>query len=327
MAERQFGHMTRLIDDLFDISRISQGNVRLQKQPLDLRELLLRTCETWKTFFESSSQELNLSIVSHPILVHGDPVRIEQVVSNLLSNANKFTPRGGKVSVELSQSNATSVILFQDNGSGIDEELIPHVFELFVQGDNSLDRTKGGLGIGLTLVQKLVELHEGQVKVSSPGTSQGSTFEVHLPVFRPLLQKAPSAASQSNAHVTPALRVLVVDDNEDSARTMGMMIRLWKHQVEVAFSGDTAIEVTKRYLPHLILLDIGRPILDGYDVARQINEMTTSTKPQIVALTGYGAAEDKARGHNAGFHDYIVKPASPEQIQSILARCANTLMP
>ncbi len=327
MAERQFGHMTRLIDDLLDISRISQGKVRLQKQPLDLRELLLRTCETWKSFFESSNQELNLSIASQPILVHGDPVRLEQVLSNLLSNANKFTPRGGQVSVELSQSNATSIISIQDNGAGIDEELIPHVFELFVQGDSSLDRTKGGLGIGLTLVQKLVELHTGHVKVTSPGTSQGSTFEVHLPVSQPLAQDAASTPAQSSTNGMPSLRVLVVDDNEDSARTMGMMIRLWKHQVEVAFRGDTAIEVTKRYMPHLILLDIGLPTLDGYEVARQINEMATSTKPLIVALTGYGAAEDKARGHNAGFHDYVVKPASPEQIQSILARCASTLMP
>ena len=323
MAERQFVHMTRLIDDLLDISRISQGKVRLQKLPVDLRELLQRTCATWQPFFDSSHQRLTVSLGSQPVLVHGDPVRLEQVFSNLLSNANKFTPSGGFVSVDLQQTDSTCVVAISDNGIGIDAELIPHVFELFVQGDNSLDRTKGGLGIGLTLVQKLVELHDGQVAAVSAGAAQGSVFRVQMPVFQPMAQGASSLASNQNASSPMSLRVLVVDDNEDSARTMGMMIRLWKHHVEVAFSGADAIEIAQRYQPHLILLDIGLPKVDGYEVARQINQMTTALKPYIVALTGYGAAEDKKRGHNAGFHDYIVKPASPEQIQSVLTRCAS----
>ena len=325
MAERQFIHMTRLIDDLLDISRISQGKVRLQKQPIDLRELLQRTCATWKPFFETSNQQLTVSLGNHPVLIHGDPVRLEQVFSNLLSNSNKFTPSDGFVSIDLKQTDATCTVAISDNGSGIDPELIPHIFELFVQGDNSLDRTKGGLGIGLTLVQKLVELHDGQVSAASPGTAQGSTFRIQLPVFQPLSQGASALDSSPNTPATPSLRVLVVDDNEDSARTMGMMIRLWKHQVEVAFSGASAIEITQRYMPHLVLLDIGLPKVDGYEVARQINQMTGPVKPYVVALTGYGAAEDKKRGQNAGFHDYIVKPASPEQIQNILARCASAV--
>ncbi len=323
MAERQFMHMTRLIDDLLDISRISQGKVRLQKQPIDLRELLQRTCATWKSLFDASDQSIQVSLGSQPVLVHGDPVRLEQVFSNLLSNANKFTPAGGFVSIELHQVDSISTVTITDNGSGIDPELIPYVFELFVQGDNSLDRTKGGLGIGLTLVQKLIEMHDGQVVASSSGAAQGSTFKVNLPVFQPLSQGTSPLDSKLNANETRSLRVLVVDDNEDSARTMGMMIRLWKHEVEVAFSAAAAIELAQSYAPHLILLDIGLPKIDGYEVARQINLMSASIKPHIVALTGYGAAEDKKRGQNAGFHDYIVKPAAPEQIQEILARCAN----
>ena len=318
IIERQVGQLTRLIDDLLEVSRITTGRIHLQKERVGLNSVVERALETTRPLMDQYHHELTVSLSSQPIWVYADPARLEQVVVNLLTNAGKFTADGGTVAIAVQQEGDEAVLRVRDSGVGIAPELLPRVFDLFTQAERSLDRSQGGLGIGLSLVQRLVEMHDGKVEVEST-LGKGSEFVVHLPIM-----KAPAVSPTSTKHIPPgsdgtALRVLVVDDNLDSAQSLGMLLEATGHDVQVAYDGPTALQATRDYEPHVVLLDIGLPGLDGYEVAKRIREQLTLKNTVLVAMTGYGNVVDVRRSEEAGFNHHLVKPADFLKVKEILA--------
>lgn len=318
IIERQVGQLTRLIDDLLEVSRITTGRIHLQKERVGLNSVVESACETTRPLMDQHHHELTVFLSSQPIWVNGDPARLEQVIVNLLTNAAKYTVEGGTMSIAVQREGDEAVLRVRDSGVGIAPELLPHIFDLFTQADRSLDRSKGGLGIGLCLAKRLVEMHDGNIKVDSTlGT--GSEFVVHIPVMT-----APAVPPTSPKHIVPrsdgaALRVLVVDDNRDSAQSLGMLLEATGHDVQLAYDGPTALQATLDYRPHVMLLDIGLPGLDGYEVAKRIREQPTLNNIILVAMTGYGNLADVRRSEEAGFNHHLVKPADFMKVKEILA--------
>jgi two-component system CheB/CheR fusion protein len=334
MLGRQVHNMARLIEDLLDISRINQGKVLLRKERVELATALRQAVELVQSQAEARGQELSLSLPDEPVELDADPTRLEQVFGNILSNASKFTPKGGHlwVTAELvagePQSAGEAVVRVRDDGIGIAPEALPHVFDLFMQEDRSLDRTRGGLGIGLTLVHRLVTLHGGSVEARSAGLRKGSEIVVRLPVLPPA-DGGPgpgdpvdsAAGGLEHSFVAPSpLRILVVDDNVDTAESLALLLRLRGHEAEIAHDGPAALDLAAAFEPDAVLLDIGLPGLDGYQVAAELRRQPQTAGALLVALTGYGQEEDQRRAREAGFDHHLTKPVDPQVIYQLLAQ-------
>ena len=308
IIERQVGHLTRLIDDLLEVSRITTGKIHLQLDRIDLNRTVALGIEATRPLMDRSHHALQASLLSQPVWVYGDSARLEQVVVNLLTNAAKYTADGGTISIALAREDEEAVLRVRDTGVGIAAELLPHIFELFTQSERSLDRSQGGLGIGLSLVQRLVIKHGGRVEVTST-LGHGSEFVVYLPMMTAHAASPKSLESISAGDAGAGLRVLVVDDNMDAAQSLGMLLEETGHDVQLAYDGPTALQSALAYRPNVVLLDIGLPGLDGYEVARKIRGDATLKDIVLVAITGYGQATDIQRSSEVGFDYHLVKPA------------------
>ena len=320
MMKRGVDHIVRLVDDLLDVSRITQGKIQLRKEPVGVQDLVRRAVETIQPVVHFRNQELTVSLPSEPVGLEGDPVRLTQVIGNLLQNATKYTPEGGHIWLTVEREGQEAVIKVRDNGVGIPRHMLAAVFDLFTQVDRSLDRSEGGLGLGLTLVQSLVKMHGGTVEARSAGPSQGSEFIVRLPALRLPDQERPGSQVRERPQPTdsPRLRVLVVDDSADIAQSLAMSLRIDGHIVEMAHDGPAALEALRMFGPDVALLDIGLPGMDGYELARRIRGDPQSAHLRLVALTGYGQEKDLRLSQEAGFDYHLVKPVDPEQLESIL---------
>jgi signal transduction histidine kinase/ActR/RegA family two-component response regulator len=319
--ERQVGHMVHLINDLLDIARISSGKVVLKIERVDLQSVVASAVETSLPLIESARHELVLRLPAEPVWLDVDTVRLSQVLSNLLSNAAKYTPQGGRITVSAdADSGGMAVIQVLDTGIGIAPQALEAVFEMFAQAPQSVGISKGGLGIGLSLVRHLVALHGGSVTASSPGPGQGSTFTIRLPLAAGANAVAAAAAEQDGVpRRRDPLRILVADDNVDAADTLSILLRMEGHEVRVAYDGEQAIRIAEAFRPALAFLDIGMPRMDGYQTALALRALPGMHDIRLVALTGWGAEEERARTHAAGFDHHLLKPAFPEQVQAILA--------
>ena len=322
VTDRQVRQLTRLVDELLDVARISQGKVVLQTQCLDLVALVTQAIDTQRDTMSKRHQTLTLSLPAQPVNLNGDATRLAQVVNNLLSNAIKYTPEGGAISVGVSQAERDggefALLEVRDNGIGIEADLLPHVFELFEQGKRALDRTQGGLGVGLTLVQRLVQLHGGDVVASSPGPGQGSTFRVLLPCLGEGDAAVPEQGNGRLPAAAVARRILVVDDNVDVVETTTMLLSLSGHQVRSAKDGLQALHVASEFRPDVVLLDIGLPLMDGYEVARRLRQTPQTAGALLIALTGYGQQGDRQRGRDAGFDGHMLKPVDPHALARMI---------
>jgi PAS domain S-box-containing protein len=319
VAKRQIQHMARLLEDLLDVSRITRGKVDLRKKPVDFKTIVEHAVETILPMIESLNHELTVVLPETPISVNGDPTRLEQIVSNLLTNAAKYTESGGRINVSLASHDGRAVLKVKDNGIGISAELRHQIFDLFVQADHSLDRAHGGLGIGLTLVRSLVELHDGDTSVYSAGPGQGSEFTLRIPLIKGAPAQAPAVApSLPHAPARP-MRILVADDNRDSARTLAKFLELRGDQVFCTFDGPSTIEFVTQNEPDAVLLDIGLPGMDGYQVAEKLRTRWSSDRLKLIAVTGYGGDADLHRGRSSGFDHYLVKPLDLDTLDKALA--------
>jgi PAS domain S-box-containing protein len=322
--DRQLKLLTRLVDDLLDVSRITRGKVHLRRQRVELRTVLDHAVETTRPLIDSRRHELTVSIPQESVWLEADPARLEQVVGNLLTNAAKYTEPGGRIGLTAERLGPEAVIRVTDTGIGILPEMLPRIFELFVQGDRSLDRAQGGLGIGLTVVKALVQMHEGKVEAHSPGVGQGSEFVIRLPVV-PEVTPVKTEEPLPSADAARTLRLLIVDDNKDTADSLAMLLRHAGHDVATAASGPAGLRAALNARPDVVLLDLGLPGIDGYEVARRIREQTDN--PVLIAITGYGQPEDRDRSKEAGFDFHLVKPVDPVKLQRLLVECGGRLDP
>ncbi|HSW04306.1 response regulator [Aquabacterium sp.] len=320
VTDRQVRQLTRLVDELLDVSRISQGKIVLQTLPLDLVALVVQCLDEQRPMITAHGQQLTQTLPEAPLWIQGDPARLQQVVSNLLSNANRYTPADGHLHLAVSVEDGHAVISVRDNGMGIDAELLPRVFDLFQQGRRALDRNQGGLGVGLTVVQRLVRLHDGHVEALSAGPGQGAEFKVRLPCL-PLAPR-PHAGEPAAAGGTPRRRVMVVEDNPDVAETTATMLTLFGHAVCVAHDGGQALAQVQAFAPEVVLLDIGLPLMDGYELARRLRQLPQTRDALLVALTGYGQPADRQRGREAGFDEHLLKPVDAAILGELVARAA-----
>jgi CheY-like chemotaxis protein/two-component sensor histidine kinase len=323
--ERQVGHMVRLMDDLLDLARISRGRIALRFERVEVASVVHQAVESVRPLCDSMGHELTLALPPHPVELDGDATRLAQVVSNLVNNACKYTPRGGRVWLTVTEEpSATSrpgvVISVRDTGVGLPADQLPRVFDAFTHADTSLERTGGGLGIGLTLVKTLVQLHGGSVEARSSGVGRGSEFVVRLPRAGDAPQPTPArpAAPELSPATSAPRRILVVDDNRDSAESLAMLLELHGHRAFRAHDGPEALDAATSLRPDVVLLDIGLPTLNGYETARRIQERLGHAKPLLVALTGWGQEEDRRRSEEAGFHAHIVKPVDYRALEKIL---------
>ena len=320
IIDRNVDQLVRLVDDLLDVSRITRGKIRLKPEPLDMAAVVAQAVELSQPLIESRRHKFTVSLPEEPVWVNGDGTRLAQVLANLLNNAAKYTDEGGRIWLNLVCENGDAVVRVRDTGVGIPPNMLASIFDLFTQVDRSLDRSQGGLGIGLTLARRLVEMHGGRVAVSSAGANQGSEFVVRLPV----LARPPGPESAKNGDYDPAAgaaprRVLIVDDNVDGAQSLGLMLQLAGHEVCIVHDGPTALKTAPDFRPDVVLLDIGLPEMDGYEVARRLRELPELVDVLLVALTGYGQEEDRQRGREAGLHHHLVKPVDPSVLTRLLA--------
>jgi signal transduction histidine kinase/CheY-like chemotaxis protein len=330
MMERQLAQLVRLVDDLLDVSRVSRGKIELKKNRVELASIVNLAVEAAHPLRQSRSHALDVTLPGAPIFVDADPARLAQVVGNLLANAFKFTEPGGAIELSVARDGDQAVIRVRDNGIGIAPAHLPRIFELFMQVDTSLERSQGGLGIGLTLCKKLVEMHEGAIEARSEGIGRGSEFVVRLPVSHAAPARSGAASTRGDgAFGAPAKRadpttltgrrILVVDDNRDSAESLAMLLRLHDNETQTAFDGVEAMEVAEAFRPNLILSDIGLPRMNGYELARKIRERSWGKELVMIALTGWGQEGDRQRSSAAGFDGHLVKPVELSTLKNLLA--------
>ena len=315
VMERQVHHLNRLVDDLLEVSRITRGIIEVKKQPLDLTAIVKAAIETSRPVLENLRHQLNVDFDAEPMSIAGDPVRLTQVFANLLNNAAKYTNHGGLITVATRRENGEAVVSVKDNGIGIAPALLSQVFDMFMQVDRSTRRSQGGLGIGLTLVRSLVAMHGGTVEARSEGQGLGSEFIVRLPLIE---QPAVAAAQQRRMEPLPSRRILIVDDSRDGGESLAMLLRVLGAEVALAHSGRNALECVDTFKPDVVLLDIGMPGMDGYEVAGRIRANPANRHISLIALTGWGQDEDRRRSVAAGFNHHLVKPADIDQLRQLL---------
>jgi signal transduction histidine kinase len=314
---RQVGHMVRLVDDLLEVSRITRGKVELRKEEVELGAIARVAVETSRPWLEAAHHELELDLPSEPLLIHADPVRLSQILSNLLNNAAKYTPDGGKIRLSVRRDGAEVVASVRDNGIGIAAAMLPRVFDLFMQIEHGIARAHGGLGIGLTLVRSFVALHGGSVEARSEGSGRGSEFIVRLPLVAPKAGEGASDAGLERPGLAPR-RILVVDDNRDAAETLGMLLELSGAHTRVVHDGQAALEAFRSYRPAVVLLDLGLPGMDGYEIARRLRDEPGGVHAKLIALTGWGQEEDRRRSRAAGIDHHLVKPVDMRALEAAL---------
>ncbi|MCI0458232.1 MAG: ATP-binding protein [Gemmataceae bacterium] len=318
IMERQVQHLARLVDDLLDVSRVMRGKIELRKEKVELQAIVARAVETVRPAIDAQGHRLEVTLPQGKVVLEVDPVRVAQVVANLLNNAARYTDGPGLIQLGAEQQGGDVVLRVRDTGIGISQELLPRVFDLFVQAEHTLARSRGGLGIGLTLVRSLVQLHGGAVEAHSPGLGQGSEFVVRLPA-PPTSPEGRSAASGPTPGADgPRRRVLVVDDNLDAAESLALLVRLWGHEVRVAHDGQGALSEATAFRPEVVLLDIGLPGLSGYEVAARLRALPDARATLLVAMTGWGQPQDRQRAREAGFDVHLTKPADPEVLHALL---------
>ena len=319
LMERQIHHLVRLVDDLLDVSRVMRGKIELRKEPLELATVVARAVETAQPLIELKGHQLEIAVPDESLLVDADPVRLAQVVGNLLTNAAKYTEACGHIAVSARRENGEAILSVRDDGIGIAPDMLPHVFELFVQADHAATRSQGGLGIGLTLVKNLIEMHDGTVVAQSAGLGNGSDFTIRLPLLAQKYATSPVFSEPTGMQPSSGLRLLVVDDNEDAGDSLAMLLRLQGHEVRIARDGASALDIATAYQPAIIFLDIGMPGMDGYEVARRIRATPGLESTVIAALTGWGQVEDRRRSAASGFDHHLVKPAEAKALEDVLA--------
>jgi signal transduction histidine kinase/CheY-like chemotaxis protein len=321
LIQQQVDHMVRLVDDLLDVSRILRGKIDLQTQHVPLSSVVSHALAIVQPFMEQHQHQLVISQPQAPIWLHADAARLSQVLSNLLHNAIKYTPTGGRIEIEARQHGEQVTIHIKDNGIGIDADFLPELFELFTQADRSLERSDGGLGIGLTLVRRLVEQHGGSISAHSDGVGRGSEFVVRLPLAEIPASAAPAADDHTLVAVEapPRYRILVVDDNVSSAKVMRRILgQRQHHDVELAYDGNAACDIAQTFQPDIIFLDIGLPGKSGYEVAHELRRQPAFANTFLIALTGYGSAEDRRRSQEAGFDIHLVKPVTAKVLRQVI---------
>jgi signal transduction histidine kinase len=320
VIRRQTEQITRMVDDLLDVSRITLGKLSLQVETVEISSIVSTALETIRPMIEAKKQTLEVDLCPERLFVCGDRLRLSQVMINLLTNAAKYTQHAGTIWLMVQRDSGDVVLQVRDNGTGISPELLTHVFEPFTQEDRAAERAQGGLGIGLALVRKLVQLHHGTVEAHSDGPGKGSEFTIRLPLADPPAKSDSCTAAESSGPLSGTCRnILIVDDNHDSAHSLSMLLRLSGHQVETAYDGPGALEQAANHPPDVILLDIGLPGMNGLEVARRIRESERLRHLVLVALTGYGQEEDRQRSQEAGFDAHFVKPVELEELQKLLA--------
>ncbi len=320
VIDRQVHHLVRMVDDLLDVSRVLRGKVEIRSDTVNLADVAVMAIETARPLIDARTQHLETRWPERPVAVHGDQVRLAQVVANLLNNASKYTNTGGRIRLTIAEEGTEAVVRVADTGAGIAAEMLPRIFEPFVQADRTLERTGGGLGIGLTLVSTIVELHGGHVTASSAGPGQGSEFMVRLP--RVEGAESPPAPAPIAAHrPTPGLRLLVVDDNVDACASLAMLLETAGHTVTTAYDGKEAIRQVEAVAPDVVVLDIGLPQMSGYEVAATLRQQCERC-PELIAVTGYGQTSDAQRALDAGFRFHLVKPVDAEDLFAAIDSCA-----
>jgi PAS domain S-box-containing protein len=318
MMERQLAHMVHLVDDLLDLSRISRGKITLRKERMELAKVVQQAVETSRPAIEQAGHELTVALPPGPIFVDADATRLAQVFSNLLNNAAKYTEHGGRIWLTVRRQGAEAIVAVRDTGVGIPAHMLAKVFEMFTQVDRNLERAQGGIGIGLSIVKRLVEMHNGSVEAFSGGHGMGSEFVVRLPVVLSIL---PDSGSREHEPIGPSKRrILVVDDNRDAAVSLAMMLNLMGNETQTAHDGVEALELIPVFGPQVVLLDIGMPRLNGYDTARRIRAEAWGASIILIALTGWGQEEDRRRSHEVGFDQHLVKPVEPAALEKLLAK-------
>jgi PAS domain S-box-containing protein len=319
IIERQVEHVVRLVDDLLDVSRITRGMVSLERRRIDVAKVIERAIELASPLVEQRAHRLSVDLPAG-LIVDGDPLRLSQVFANLLTNAAKYTPRGGAITIAGAREGDRALVSVIDTGIGIRASMLPRVFDLFAQERQELDRSEGGLGLGLSIVRSLVEQHGGKVEAHSAGLGHGSEFRVFLPLTAAVELPAPQDRRSAGSAAPNGLRVLVVDDNEDAAKVIGQALRVWSHIVRVAHDGPSALRLVETFKPDLALLDIGLPAMDGYELARRLRALPGLAGMRLVAVTGYGQARDREAAQRAGFHEHMVKPVTLAALEQVLSR-------
>ncbi|HEX6704923.1 MAG TPA: response regulator [Albitalea sp.] len=319
VMDRQVRHLTRLVEELLDVARISQGKIQLNKEPVDLAAVISQSVETAQPFIDARGHTLTVKLPDTPVWLQGDFARLAQVVSNLLHNAAKYSEDGGRIQLELCVQDGEALIVVSDNGIGIDAALLPRIFDLFAQGARSLDRMQGGLGVGLTLARRLIELHGGRVEAQSAGAKKGAEFHVTIPCVSVVPRddadsERPAVSTQVNGR-----RILIVDDNQDAAESIAQYLQLEGHEVKTVGDGLQALSCVPVFAPQIVVLDIGLPVMDGYEVARRMRRMAATQEALLIALTGYGQKEDQVRAMEAGFDRHFVKPTDPRVLVQLIA--------
>jgi signal transduction histidine kinase/ActR/RegA family two-component response regulator len=317
VVRRQIKHLVRLVDDLLDVSRVTEGKVLLRRRATPVAEFVQQAVDTCRDDIAERKQRFSLDLGTEPLFVDGDQVRLTQIVTNLLQNAAKYTPNGGEISVGFRRQGDCVEIAVRDNGAGITAEALPHIFDLFVQDERPLSRSQGGLGIGLTIVRRMVEMHGGTVKALSAGRDAGSEFIVSLPVVK--APGTPTIAPRAIAALAPTpARILIVEDNVDAGAILADLLRLSGHEVEVALDGPSGLERFEQTRPQVVLCDIGLPGLDGYEVVARMRKARHEPRPALIAVTGYGGPSNVDRALMAGFDYHVVKPVDPEAVLRLI---------
>jgi two-component system, chemotaxis family, CheB/CheR fusion protein len=317
IIDRQVRHMARLVDDLLDVSRITLGRINLRRERVSVAQVISHAVEASRPLIDSSAHVFNVQLPAEPLAVEADLTRLAQAVLNLLNNAAKYTPAGGRIDLAVAQAGSEVLIAVSDTGVGIPESMLPHIFEMFAQVDRNLARAQGGLGIGLTLAAKLVSMHGGTLEAYSAGLGFGSRFEIRIPLAVGLAA-VPVDSAPLQSELPQARRVLVVDDNVDAAESLSLLLQADGHQTELAHDGLAAVEATARFAPDIVLLDIGLPGLNGYEAAMRMRQHNGSrSRPTLVALTGWGQQQDRERAAEAGFDLHLTKPVDPAVIMAL----------
>lgn len=319
IIDRQGKHLARLVDDLLDVARVTQGKIELRKGPIELNKLVDQVADTLRPFIEERQQKFAISLWQTEIWVEADSTRLSQVLSNLIHNSAKFTGNGGHIDLRVCAERDEAIVQIRDTGSGIDSELLPRVFDIFIQGGPTYEGGISGLGVGLTLVKSLVEMHGGTVSAKSEGPGTGSEFVVRLPVLKIGKMEVDKSVPRSEENLQhPSKHILVVDDNIDAAESIAMLLRLLGHTVHVAYSGKEALNAAVSEKPQIVLLDIGLPDMTGYEVARKLKAHSLLKNIQLIALSGYGQEQDRHKSQEAGFNNHLTKPADLTMLQNII---------